>query len=313
MFKSGSTERHPFSSLLLLLLLVFAGAIVFTLAGFVIGASIYGLEPMLKMSAGDPANLELLKLIQIVSSFGMFVVPAFLFAKLESKDWISYLKLVKVPLLFVLLTVLIMFSSGPALEFSMDLNKSMNFPGFLKDLEAWMLLKETQMEELTRQLLVMKSIPDLLVNLLMLALIPAIGEELIFRGCLQKIFGRWTGNHHIAIWLTAIIFSTIHFQFYGFMPRMFLGALFGYLLVWSGSLWLPILAHFLNNGIAVITAFWFQQQGMPLEKMFESEKLSLPVFLGSIAVFCGLLWFFRALSLKQKEMFKEIADGSRLD
>lgn len=313
MFKSGSTERHPFSSILLLLLLMFAGAIVFTIAGFAIGASIYGPEPILKMSAGEPGSLGFLKLIQILSSIGMFVVPAFFFAKLESKDWISYLKLVKVPLLFVLLTVLIMFSSGPALEYSMDLNKSMKLPGFLKELEAWMLLKETQMEELTRQLLVMKSIPDLLLNLLMLALIPALGEELIFRGCLQKIFGRWTGNHHVAVWLSAIIFSTIHFQFYGFMPRMFLGALFGYFLLWSGSLWLPILAHFLNNGIAVITAFWFQQQGMPLEKMFESEKLSPSVFLGSIAVFCGLLLFFYSQSLKQKEMIKETADGSRLD
>jgi membrane protease YdiL (CAAX protease family) len=175
-----------------------------------------------------------------------------------------------------------------------------------------MKLKEAQMAEMTKQLLVMKSIPVLLINLLMLAIIPAVGEEFIFRGCLQKIFGRWIGNYHIAIWITAIIFSGIHFQFYGFMPRMLLGALFGYLLVWSGSLWLPILAHFMNNGVAVVTAYVFQQQGKPLELMYESDPASQPVFIASIAVMAVLLWYFYNYSFKLKEINTELSDGSRL-
>jgi membrane protease YdiL (CAAX protease family) len=242
----------------------------------------------------------------------MFVVAAFIFAKIQSSDWLTYLNLKKFNLVLAILTLLIILSFSPLLEFSNELNKNMVLPKFLNELEAWMKLKEAQMAEMTKQLLVMKSIPVLLINLLMLAIIPAVGEEFIFRGCLQKIFGHWIGNYHIAIWITAIIFSAIHFQFYGFMPRMLLGALFGYLLVWSGSLWLPILAHFMNNGVAVVTAYVFQQQGKPLELMYESDPASQPVFIASIAVMAVLLWYFYNYSFKLKEINTELSDGSRL-
>jgi membrane protease YdiL (CAAX protease family) len=312
MFKSRSTERHPFSSLLLLLLLVFTCAIAFTIIAFVAGILIYGFQPIISMSEGDSSNVEMLRLLQIVSSFGMFVVAAFIFAKIQSSDWLTYLNLKKFNLVLAILTLLIILSFSPLLEFSNELNKNMVLPKFLNELEAWMKLKEAQMAEMTKQLLVMKSIPVLLINLLMLAIIPAVGEEFIFRGCLQKIFGRWIGNYHIAIWITAIIFSAIHFQFYGFMPRMLLGALFGYLLVWSGSLWLPILAHFMNNGVAVVTAYVFQQQGKPLELMYESDPASQSVFIASIAVMAVLLWYFYNYSFKLKEINTELSDGSRL-
>ncbi|WP_395807977.1 lysostaphin resistance A-like protein [Daejeonella sp.] len=312
MFKSRSTERHPFSSLLLLLLLVFTCAIAFTIIAFVAGILIYGFQPIISMSESDSSNVEMLRLLQIVSSFGMFVVAAFIFAKIQSSDWLTYLNLKKFNLVLAILTLLIILSFSPLLEFSNELNKNMVLPKFLNELEAWMKLKEAQMAEMTKQLLVMKSIPVLLINLLMLAIIPAVGEEFIFRGCLQKIFGRWIGNYHIAIWITAIIFSAIHFQFYGFMPRMLLGALFGYLLVWSGSLWLPILAHFMNNGVAVVTAYVFQQQGKPLELMYESDPASQPVFIASIAVMAVLLWYFYNYSFKLKEINTELSDGSRL-
>jgi membrane protease YdiL (CAAX protease family) len=312
MFKSRSAERHPFSSLLLLLLLVFACAIVFTIIAFVLGVLIYGFQPLMRMSEGDSSNVEMLRLLQIFSSFGMFVVAAIIFAKIQSNDWLNYLNLKKFNLILAILTLLIILSFSPFLEFSNELNKNMVLPEFLKEMEAWMKLKEAQMAEMTKQLLVMKSVPVLLINLLMLAIIPAVGEELIFRACLQKIFGRWTGNYHLAIWITAILFSAIHFQFYGFLPRMLLGALFGYLLVWSGSLWLPILAHFLNNGIAVVTAYVFQQQGKSLDLMYESDPASQPVFIASIAALAVLIWYFYNYTLKLKGINTEMSDGSRL-
>ena len=312
MFKSRSAERHPFSSLLLLLLLVFACAVVFTIIAFVIGFLIYGFQPFIRMSEGDSSNVEMLRLLQIVSSFGMFVVAAIIFAKIQSSDWLNYLNLKRFNLILAILTILMMLSFGPLLEFSNELNKNMVLPGFLKEIEAWMKLKETQMAEMTKQLLVMKSVPVLLINMLMLAVIPAVGEELIFRGCLQRIFGRWTSNYHVAIWITAIIFSTIHFQFYGFMPRMLLGALFGYLLVWSGSLWLPILAHFMNNGVAVITAYVYQKQGKSLDLMYESDPTSQPLFIASIAAFGVIVWYFYNYTIKLKETNTELSDGSRM-
>jgi len=312
MLKSAPTERNPFSSLILLLLLVFAGAVVFTSLAFAIGSAIYGMKSMLLLSSGELGNLDLIKLVQIISSIGMFVIPALIYAKLQNKDWLGYLKIIPVPAFLALLTVLIMFCASPALEYTMLLNKGMKLPFFLKELESWMLQQELKMEVMTKQLIVMNSIPALLVNLVMLAIIPAFGEELIFRGGFQQIFTRWTGNYHVAIWLTAIIFSSIHFQFYGFLPRMFLGALFGYLLVWSGSLWLPIIGHFLNNALAVITAYWYQKQGISIDKMFESEPSSPALIIISFLLFIISIRYFYKYTLKLNEIKREGLDGSGL-
>ena len=302
MLNSESAERNPFSSLILLLSLVFAGAIVFTIVSFGLGALFYGSESMLKLASDSSSNIDLLKLVQIVTSIGMFIIPALIYGRLQSNDWLGYLKIVPVSFYLILLTVFISLAASPALDYSMQLNKGMKLPAFLKDLEAWMLLKELKMEELTKQLIIMSSLPALLINLLMLAIIPAIGEELIFRAGLQRIFARWTGNYHIAIWLTAIIFSTIHFQFYGFLPRMLLGAMFGYLLVWSGSLWLPIIGHFLNNAIAVFTAYWYQSQGISIDKMFQPDAINIPLVLVSFVLFSALSWYFYTYTHKLEEI-----------
>lgn len=314
MVKSGSTKRHPFMSLLLLLLLMMAGAAVFTIIALITIISIYGMKALGDLSSGETSvSLEILRLLQIFISTGMFVVPALFFARMESSNWTHYLKLRRFAVILVLLTILIMLSSLPLLDLSSELNKSMKFPPFLKDLEEWMLLKEQQMAEMTKQLLQMNSINVLLVNLLMLAVIPALGEEFIFRGCLQKIFARWTGNKHAAIWITAIIFSAIHIQFYGFIPRMLLGALFGYLLVWSGSLWIPILAHFMNNAVAVVTAYVYQQRGISLDRLDQPDPLSSLAYVASLLVCSGLLWVFYTTSLKYRLSNIKRTDGSGLD
>jgi len=135
----------------------------------------------------------------------------------------------------------------------------------------------------------MKNTPDLLINLLMIAILPAIGEELIFRGCFQNIFTRWTGNYHWGIWLAAILFSAIHMQFYGFIPRMLLGAMFGYMLVWGRSMWLPILAHLVNNGGAVITAYVLQLKGQPLDNFEEVQPTTWPIYFLSTIMTVALL------------------------
>lgn len=303
---SGSTQRHPFLSLILLLLLIFAGAIIFTFLGAAVGGAIFGLADLFKFLSGDLlANLALTKLIQIFASIGMFVIPAILFARIEGRNWQSYLRLNPFLPVFFVLTFLLMFFSVPILELSVDLNKSMKLPDFLRGVEEWMRIKEDQTAELTKQLLTMNTAGSLAVNLLMLAVIPAIGEEFIFRGCLQRLFTQLANNKHVAIWLTAIIFSAIHMQFYGFIPRMLLGAMFGYLFIWSKSLWLPILAHFINNATAVITAFVFQQQGKSLDQLDQPGKSSWPVYLASLVFTLALLGYFYQRAQQQKAPISE--------
>jgi membrane protease YdiL (CAAX protease family) len=313
MIKSGSAERHPLSSLLILFLLFLGCAIVFSLLALVIAIRVYGVESITQGFINGTFSLETLRIIQILSSFGMFVVASVIFAKIESKNWIAFLSFRKVNPLLLVLTIAIMFSMSPLMEFINETNKNMVFPEALKEIEAWMRLKEVEMAQMTKQFLVMDSFNLLLVNMLMLAIIPALGEELIFRACFQKVLGRWTGNYHLAIWLSAIIFSSIHFQFYGFFPRMFLGALFGYLLVWSGSIWLPILAHFLNNGMAVVGAYVLQQEGKNLDQVFESDPVSWPILISSTLAFVGLIWYFHNYTVKTRENNIELSDGSRLD
>ena len=312
MFKSASTERNPFESTILLVLLILLGAIVFSILAFVLSYFIYGAGVIDKLSSDDPFNLNLIKMVQIISSVGMFVIPALVYAKLQNKDWLGYLKIIPVPTYLALLTIVIMFAASPALEYTTLLNKGMKLPSFLKEVEAWMLQQELKMEFLTKKFIVMNSFSSLLVNLLMLAIIPAFGEELIFRGGFQPIFTRWFRNYHVAIWLTAIIFSSIHFQFYGFLPRMFLGALFGYLFVWSGSLWLPILGHFLNNALAVFTAYWYQQQGLSIDKMFESEPSSPALISISLIIFIVSIRYFYRYTQKLIENKSDSLDGSGL-
>ena len=129
----------------------------------------------------------------------------------------------------------------------------MELPSFMEPVENWMRAQEKTAEELTLMLLAGKGIVTLLFNLLVIALAAGITEEFLFRGAVQRVIGGWTRNHHIIIWSAAILFSAFHMQFFGFLPRMLLGAYFGYLLYWGRNIWIPVFAHFTNNAFAVIS------------------------------------------------------------
>jgi membrane protease YdiL (CAAX protease family) len=117
---------------------------------------------------------------------------------------------------------------------------------------------EDQAARLTESFLKMDTPGQFFFNIFMIGLLPAVGEELVFRGVIQKIFTQWSRNVHVGIWTSAFIFSAMHMQFYGFLPRMVLGGMLGYMLAWSGSLWLPIAGHFVNNAGAVVFMYLFQ-------------------------------------------------------
>lgn len=149
-------------------------------------------------------------------------------------------------------------------------NQGISFPDALAPLEQWMREAEDAATELQERFLSGTSYLDLIINIVIMAITPAICEELLFRGVLQNQLEKWFKNAHIAVWVAAIIFSAIHFQFYGFLPRMVLGAALGYLLVYGKSLWLPIVAHCVNNSLAVITAWGANK----LEIMKEVEAVA---------------------------------------
>jgi membrane protease YdiL (CAAX protease family) len=152
------------------------------------------------------------------------------------------------------IAILFAVAALPMISLLAEWNKGMELPQFLASMEEMMREMEESSKVLTERFLNTTSERMLFVNLLVMALLPAVCEEMMFRGWLQRALGQ-SVDYHTAIWVSAIVFSAIHFQFYGFIPRMLIGAALGYLYYYTGSLWAPIVAHFTNNAAAVVTAF----------------------------------------------------------
>jgi membrane protease YdiL (CAAX protease family) len=208
-------------------------------------------------------EINVLKLTQVISSFFVFILPPLIIPKIFGYDIPGFLKLKTSPNLgYYLLAFIFMVASMPLLNLIIEWNNSIKFPSGIEELMRGM---EESNAHITQLMLAGNSVPDLVFNLFVIALIPAIGEEFLFRGLIQKYCFRFFKNHHLAILITAIIFSAIHFQFYGFIPRLLLGMFFGYLVYFSGSLYPAIFAHFANNSMAVIGHFFIGKWGIEEE------------------------------------------------
>ncbi len=200
-------------------------------------------------------DITQMKIGQGISSAMIFIAPPMIlyaFTRHQPMRELGFRKPNSAWLL--LIGVVLMFVSLPLTNLLTSWNEKMNFGAAFESLEALLQQLEETAGDLTERMLQVDSFSGLLFNLLVIALIPAIGEELTFRGVLQQALTRRC-NVHVAVFLSAFIFSFIHFQFYGFLPRMFLGLLLGYLFYYSGSLWTSILMHFVNNGAAVVVAY----------------------------------------------------------
>lgn len=201
----------------------------------------------------DALTLDLLRLVQFISSAGIFLLPALGMAWLCGKIPRDYLSIGKIPSGMVLLYLLLLYLLlSPVMNLAHCINMQMTLPEFMQPVENWMRKQEDAAEEITLLLLSDNTPLRLLANLFVIAVTAAIAEEFLFRGAVQRILERRIASGHLVIWITAIIFSAIHLQFYGFIPRLLIGAYLGYLLLWSRNIWIPVFAHFLNNGVAVI-------------------------------------------------------------
>lgn len=260
-------ENSPFVQLLLLGVYALVGLLVAMFIGFAVAVIFYGTTLFTDtswLSGNDPKFVGALKIMLTAQQIGLFLAPALFLAITEGKRPQHFYGFRKPELNTFFLVLLLVACSMPMMAWINETNQKMVFPEFLKGIESWMRTMEDEGAKTTEAILKMKTIGDLLITLFVIAVVPAICEEFLFRGALQRIFLRWIKNPHVGIWIAAIIFSAIHFQFYGFFPRLFLGAAFGYIYFWTGSLWYTMFAHFLNNGFAVGLAWYFQRNNMPL-------------------------------------------------
>lgn len=244
------------AKLILLLLLVLFFMLLGSAVAVLISVPLFGhdLSAIISMIENpDAGNIGLVKAFQIIQSIFLFIIPALIAAWLFSENTFHYLEAGnKASAITLVLVLASLFMAIPLMNFLASVNSRLDFPHWLNGLESRIRAMEDSAGKLTELFLKSETITDLAVNLLMIAILPALGEEFLFRGVLQKLFISWTRNTHAGVILAAFTFSFIHFQFYGFIPRFLLGLYFGYLLVWSSSIWVPVTGHLINNGIAVI-------------------------------------------------------------
>ena len=256
---------------------------------FLICTSLGVVVTKLMASGGD----LMLKLAQGISSLLMFVVPPIVYYLITRNKRpmhaLGFRKVASPAGMLLLAAVLLMYLSLPVTNQLTSWNEAMKLGGAFETLETWIKNLEDSAAALTKRMLNVSTFGGLLLNLVVIALIPAVGEELTFRGVLQQSLTRRMKNPHVAIVISAAIFSFIHFQFYGFLPRMFLGVLLGYMFYITGSLWTSILMHFLNNGTAVVLYYLNARGVLDIDVEHFGASPSLWLVAASAVVTAGLV------------------------
>lgn len=235
--------------LLLFLIFIFCFIVVGVISGLV----------LLKFEMTTPV----LRILTVLQDMVMFITPAVACAMLSTRYPARLLAVDRAPGLNATLTAIAaLLVSMPAMNQLIALNESMHLPESMAGLEQWIRAMEDDAAAKMNIAIGAHNIPSLVINILIIGVMAGVSEELFFRGALQRLLSTRLGVH-ASVWTAAVIFSAVHMQFYGFVPRMLLGAFFGYALVWSGTLWLPVILHVANNTIYLIAQYRYGTPDIP--------------------------------------------------
>ncbi|RZA00883.1 MAG: CPBP family intramembrane metalloprotease [Moraxellaceae bacterium] len=276
-----------------------AGLLIGNVVALLVLSGVYGfsladLGSVISNPQGFPDARGAIVLYQGIVSVFAFLGGPLLLIKLSEKSISDYLSPNRfLPLAGLLLTGLLIIAFMPANSVVINWNTELDLPNF-GGFETWARTKEEQLKVLTEYLTSFSTIPQLLLGLVVFAAIPAIGEEILFRGIVQRQLIRWVKNKHVAVWVAAFVFSFIHMQFLGLFPRMLLGALLGYLYLWSGNIWVPIFGHFVNNGFTVLMLYLRQMQLIEFE-IESTQQMPVVFVIVSILLSAALLWLVKRL------------------
>lgn len=274
--------KSPWTQLGIFLGLFGIAFILLAIAVLLMGHQGTGME---KLDWSRPDVVSNMKLIQALSSILLFLLPAIAFALLTYYGRpLYFLGLRPAPLkqMYVLAIVGIIVAF-PFVFWLGELNHQIPLP-------KWMGNMENDATKQMQAFLKAENITDVILNVFIIAFLPAFCEELCFRGALQRIIIHITKNAWIGIIVTSILFSALHLQFQGFLPRMFLGVILGAIYWYSGSLWPSILAHFVNNAVQVVAVSYAPEY---IEK---NPPISIYVALVSGLLLWGILWVFKSYS-----------------
>ncbi|PWD99653.1 CPBP family intramembrane glutamic endopeptidase [Marinilabilia rubra] len=297
--KAMWSHQGGFTKLVLFFLLVFTSFAIFSLLAF-LAAFPFMENVSLTDAQSMSLSIDMMRYFQIVQSFSVFIIPSLLAGFLFWGHMTKGLALVRANSGLIVLSLLIIISAQPLVSYLGVWNSSMQMPDFLAGMEQWMQQSEDSARDIIYRFLDTDNSALLFINILMIAILPALGEEMLFRGVLQPIFREWLKNKHLAILITAFLFSAIHLQFFTFLPRFFLGIALGYLMVWGHNLWYPIAGHFANNFLSLIVFYYYRHTNPEINPLSpETEQLPLTwLFIGSVAMIAFTTRFF---SLKKQE------------
>lgn len=303
MYRQALRESKPSTQLLFTALVILVCGIAVMVLSIALGWLIYGVNlsemENLLQDTSNPKNISVLKFFQTFQSIGIFIIPPFIVAWFLHDNLSVFLQYHRKPdVKSVLFVIAIIYFANPLINWLSEINSKLSLPEWMSSVEIWMQNSENQATQITEAFLSTTSITTLFSNILMIGILPAVGEELLFRGIIQQLFKKKFGNAHAAIWISAAIFSALHMQFFGFLPRLVLGVMFGYMLEWSGTLWLPMIAHFVNNTTAVI-AYYLMEKGLIGSGIDKTGTSSDGSFYMVIVSLVFLFAFFRALYLRR--------------
>ncbi|MFK7949901.1 MAG: lysostaphin resistance A-like protein [Saprospiraceae bacterium] len=273
------------------LLFAFAGAAMTILLGKIWDIDNFSNLAKVLSEKSEPDTRNTIRYYLILSHSFTFALPCIAYAIWRNRQQaLSALKLHQTPHPNnILYSGIIILAAFPFVMLTMWLNQQI-------PISETMIEMEKMANEMAKNLLVMNSTYEFILTLIAVAATAAIGEELMFRGILQPMFEKVFKNGHIAVWITAVLFSAIHGQMHGFIPRMLLGAILGYFFLWSRNLWIPIFAHFVFNGSQVVLKYSTPIQIENPEVEF--NQIIIPA-IASLVIIIGLGNLFRKFNLQK--------------
>ncbi|HBF20024.1 MAG TPA: hypothetical protein DDW81_07985 [Cryomorphaceae bacterium] len=295
--------QSPWYQLFMIFVLAVAGTFVFLAIGVVLMPAFfpYAVEDMMALlqEPGNPGGVEVMKFLQGFNTLGTFLVPGLLGAYLLSRYPSDYLQINDFPRkgMVVVVMILVLTLSGTIISDSLyRFSSELTFPDFLGWLEEYTRSSEAQISEQIKGFLQMHSFMDFLKVFVIMALLPAVCEETLFRGVVQPLFIKGFRNVPIGILVTSLTFAALHMQFNSFLSIMALSVVLGYLKLWSKSLWVPVLMHLINNGAIVIAVYFFD---VPVDEFNDtSSEWQSIYFWPGILIFIGTLVGLRYLMKK---------------
>ena len=282
--KSSTTER-----IFLLAALLIVGLIISVIIAVAI-----------TFANGHISELNILRISQISSQLFTFVLPPLLYACLVKEKPMKSLSFCKTPLPYFIIGFVMMYAITPLNNIFSVWNAGLELPESMAALEEMMKNLQESATQLTDKMLNISDISGLIINLFMIAGLAAFGEELLFRSLLQPFLIKICKNAHLGIFLASAIFSFIHFEFYGFLPRLVLGLLLGYMFFYSKSIWVPMLMHFANNATAVVI-YYLNNKGITNIDVEGPTETNIVYVLLSIVAMTVLFWLAIRINKKQNK------------